>query len=265
MTVSATMPYRISVVISTYNDREFVEKKLAEIRQQSIFEAAEFIFVEPDSPQHERELLAPFCEQHPNCRLLALDERVNLFKAWNLGWEEASAPLLCYSNMDDMMHPRLLESVAAQMEGCDWDVCTVLTARAQLSSIPANDKWSLASLKRMRLFHRPGAFTAWRRSLQDTLGMFDDDYFGAGDKEFWGRIINRGVKYGLIRKILYIYSKSEQQLSKSPAGEQQRQQDKQRLSMTGYRRYWPYRIFPHYTLMRLVFRLYPRRYYLPPA
>ena len=51
----------------------------------------------------------------------------------------------------------------------------------------------------------------------------------------------------------------------SPAGEQLRQQDKQRLSRTGYRRYWPYRIFPHYTLMRLVFRLYPRRYYLPPA
>ena len=139
MTASGAKPYRISVVISTYNDREFVEKKLDEIRQQSIFETAEFIFVEPDSPQRERELLAPFCEQHPNCRLLALEERVNLFTAWNLGWQAASAPLVCNSNMDDIMHPRLLESVAAQMEGCDWDVCTVLIARAQLSSMPAND------------------------------------------------------------------------------------------------------------------------------
>jgi GT2 family glycosyltransferase len=259
------MPYRISVIISTYNDREFVEKKLAEIRQQSIFEMAEFIFVEPDSPQHERELLAPFCEQHPNCRLLALDERVNLFKAWNLGWEAAAAPLVCYSNMDDSMHPRLLESVVDQMDAQGWDVCTVLTARQQLSRIATNDSWSLASLKRMKLFHRPGAFTAWRRTLKDSIGVFDDSYYAAGDKEFWGRIIDRRLKYGLIRKILYIYSKSEQQLSKSPAGEQRRREDKQRLSQTGYRRYWPYRIFPHYTLMRLVFRFYPRRYYVPPA
>jgi GT2 family glycosyltransferase len=260
-----TMSYRISVIISTYNDREFVEKKLAEIRQQSIFEAAEFIFVEPDSPQRERELLVPFCEQYPNCRLLALDERVNLFTAWNLGWEAATAPLVCYSNMDDIMHPRLLESVVGQMDLHDWDVCTVLTARQQLSRIATDGLWSLASLKTMKLFHRPGAFTAWRRSLKDSFGVFDDAYYAAGDKEFWGRIIDRGVKYGLIRKILYVYSKSEHQLSKSPAGEQRRREDKQRLLQTGYRRYWPYRIFPHYTIMRLVFRLYPRHYYLPPA
>ena len=265
MTIAEAMPYKISVVISTYNDREFVEKKLAEICKQSIFQQAEFIFVEPDSPQRERELLAPFCEQHPNCTLLVPGERINLFSAWNLGWEAARAPLVCYSNMDDIMHPRLLEAVVEQMDARDWDVCTVLTARQHLSRIPADDRWSLDSLRRMRLFHRPGAFTAWRSSLKDSIGMFDEAYFAAGDKEFWGRIIARGVKYGLLRKILYIYSKSEQQLSKSASGEQRRREDKQRLAQTGYRRYWPYRVFPHYTFMRLVFRLYPRRYYLPPA
>jgi GT2 family glycosyltransferase len=143
------MSCKISVIISTYSDREFVEKKLDEIRQQSIFEDAEFIFVEPDSPQRERELLAPFCNQHPNCRLLALEERVNLFRAWNIGWEQASAPLVCYSNMDDCMHPRLLEYVVHNMNARDWEVCTVLTARQRLSDIPAREMWSLASLKAM--------------------------------------------------------------------------------------------------------------------
>ncbi len=257
------MSYKISVIISTYNDSEFVGKKLAEIRQQTIFEETEFIFVEPASPQRERELLAPFCAQHPNCRLLALEERVSLFKAWNLGWEASSAPLVCYSNMDDSMHPRLLEYVVRTIDAHDWDVCTVLTARQPLSRIPARELWSLASLRTMKLFHRPGAFTAWRRSLKDSIGVFDEAYYAAGDREFWGRIIDRGIKYGLVRKILYIYSKSEQQLSKSPAGEARRLQDKERLLQTGYRRYWPYRIFPHYVIMRLVFRLYPRRYYVP--
>ena len=259
------MSYKISVIISTYNDREFVEKKIAELQQQSIFDETEVIFVEPDSPQRERELLAPFCEQHPNCRLLALDERVSLFSAWNLGWEASSAPLVCYSNMDDSMHPRLLEYVVRNIDAHDWDVCSVLTVRQQLSRISATEMWSLASLRTMKLFHRPGAFTAWRRSLKDSIGFFDEAYYASGDREFWGRIIDRGIKYGLVRKILYIYSKSEHQLSKSPAGEERRRQDKERLLQTGYRRYWPYRIFPHYVIMRLVFRVYPGRYYVPPT
>ena len=259
------MQYKISVIISTYNDRTFVEKKINEIKQQSIFDAAEFIFIEPDSPQQERELLAPFCEQYPNCKLVALDERVNLFRAWNIGWQQASAPIICYSNMDDSMHPRLLEHVVAGMNVHQWDVCTVLIARQLLSSIDTKTMWMLDSLKAMNLFHRPGAFTAWRTSLRDTLGEFDDAYYAAGDKEFWGRIIDRELSYGLIRKILYIYSKSEHQLSKSPAGHQRRQQDKQRLLQTGYRRFWPYRPFPTYFLLRLVFRLWPRRYYVPPV
>ena len=54
-------------------------------------------------------------------------------------------------------------------------------------------------MKTMKLFHRPGEFTVWRRSLRDSIGVFDDAYYAAGDKEYRGRIIGRGIKYGLIR------------------------------------------------------------------
>jgi GT2 family glycosyltransferase len=117
------MSYRISVLISTYDNRRFVEKKLVEIGRQTIFDQAEFIFVVTASPGHERNLLSPFCAGHPNCRLLALDERKTLYEAWNLGWDAATAPLVCNSNMDDAMHPRLLETVADTMERRPWDVC----------------------------------------------------------------------------------------------------------------------------------------------
>ena len=62
---------RISVLISTFNNARFVAKKLAEIRAQSWFNRAEFIFIETGSPEYERELLAPFCREHSNCRVVA--------------------------------------------------------------------------------------------------------------------------------------------------------------------------------------------------
>ena len=110
------MPYPISVLISTYNNRCFVSKKIKEILAQTLFERAEFIFIETASPEKERELILPFCEQYPNCSLIALEERKTLYEAWDIGWTAATAPIICYSNMDDAMHPLLLESVVHTME-----------------------------------------------------------------------------------------------------------------------------------------------------
>ena len=72
------MAPQISVLISTYNNRRFVAKKLAEIQRQTIFDRAEFIFIETGSPERERELIAPFCAEHPNCRLLTTEDRRTL-------------------------------------------------------------------------------------------------------------------------------------------------------------------------------------------
>lgn len=52
------MPYPISVLISTYNNRGFVSKKIKEISAQTLFEHAEFIFIETASPEKERAYFA---------------------------------------------------------------------------------------------------------------------------------------------------------------------------------------------------------------
>ena len=73
--------HEISVLISTYNDRNLVDKKLREIEAQTAFLRAEFIFVDSASPGNERELLEPFCERYKNCRLITLEERISLYHA----------------------------------------------------------------------------------------------------------------------------------------------------------------------------------------
>lgn len=252
------MSYRISVLISTYDDAELVDRKLDEIRKQGIFDQAEFIFIETASPGNERQVLAPFCEAYANCKLLALDERKTLYEAWNLGWDSASAPIICYSNMDDCMHPNLLEEVAVAMANQHWDVCSVLIAKQSLANIDREDMWSIDYLKRLKLSHRPGPFTAWRASLRDTIGQFDGDYYGAGDKDFWARIQASDIRYGLVRKVLYLYSKSPRQLSKSTTGLERRKNDKILASRKPYPLKWPYRNFPYYSLLQLQLRLFPR-------
>lgn len=253
------MTPRISVLISTYNNRRFVDKKLREARRQSIFDEAEFLFLETASPGRERELLQPFCDAHPNCRLLATDDRHTLYSAWNLGWDAARAPLLCYSNMDDSMHPRLLEQVATAMERRGWDACSVLIAK-QLAEDAALDTWSRSRLARLPLSLRPGPFTAWRADLKERFGQFDGRFAVVGDKDFWSRLIARRMKIGLVPKVLYLYTKSLGQLSKGQYHSTRREQEEKLLREKPYPIRWPYHMRNQIMVLRYLRRLFPARF-----
>ncbi|HAB37797.1 MAG TPA: hypothetical protein DCE52_07375 [Rhodobacteraceae bacterium] len=230
-------PPEISVIISTYNDRALLEKKLNEILRQTFFDRAEFIFVEPASPGGERILLEPFCSKHANCRLLALDERVRLYSAWNLGWEAAQGEFVCISNMDDSMHPDLLRQVTDEMRSNQWDLASVLITKQLLGT-----DWPELEGRRTRaltLSTRPGPFFAWRRELKDTLGMFEDRMLIAGDKDFWARAADARLRIGLVPGILYIYSKHPGQLSKDRESEKAKAADLKIANEKSYPHVWP--------------------------
>lgn len=229
--------YEITVLISTYDDRALVEKKLREIQGQTAFERAEFIFIEPASPGGERELLEPFCAEHANCRLIALEERVGLYRAWNLGWEAASAPLVCISNMDDAMHSELLERVILDAQKTDWDVATVLIAKQD--SGEGMDSWDRQRLAQLPLNTRPGAFFVWRKELKECLGMFNEDLEIVGDKEFWARISQSKLKVRLIPELLYLYTKHPSQLSKRSEFRSRKKAEKRRCLERHQRYEWP--------------------------
>jgi len=233
----SSQSYEISVLISTYNDRDLVDKKLREIEAQTAFSRSEFIFVEPASPGNERELLEPFCEQYENCRLITLEERIGLYHAWNLGWAAASAPLVCISNMDDAMHPELLERVLLDAQCRDWDVATVLIAKQPQSL--GLDSWDCQRLSKLSWSTRPGAFFTWRKELESSLGMFNEDLEIVGDKDFWARVGHLKLKIELIPEVLYLYTKHPAQLSKRAEFKAKKKAEKQRCLRADYRYEWP--------------------------
>jgi GT2 family glycosyltransferase len=245
---------RISVLISSYNNARFVAKKLAEIKAQTWFEHAEFLFLETGSPERERELFAPFCAEHSNCRVLATDERKTLYQAWNLGWRYARAPLVCYSNMDDAMHPRLLEEVVTAMERERWDAGTVLIAKQ-----PMDEGWNnWARASHLPLSTRAGAFAAWRRELSERVGWFDERFAVAGDKEFWHRLAAANLRIGLIPKVLYLYTRNPDSLSLAARQSERWEKEKELLAQT--KSEWPAALRRRIRFIRIARAFVPARY-----
>jgi hypothetical protein len=252
----------LSVLISTFDDRDFVEKKLLEVEAQVAFERVEFIFIEPNSPGSERDLLEPFCEKHANCRLIKLDQRITLYQAWNLGWEAASAPLVCISNMDDAMHPELLERVIAGMARNAWDVATVLIAKQVIDE--DMNSWEQQRLRQLELCTRPGPFFVWRTELKEFLGMFDERLELIGDKDFLARIDSTDLKVGLIPETLYLYTKHPAQLSKRVEFKTKKRAERVLCENKDYPHVWPSKLYWEIRWVRLLRKLpyLRRRFYL---
>ncbi len=245
---------RISVLISSYNNARFVAKKLAEIKAQTWFDRAEFLFVETASPERERALFEPFCREHPNCRVIAIDDRKTLYQAWNLGWRETRAPIVCYSNMDDAMHPRLLEELVIAMERERWDAATVLIAKQ-----PMDARWNdWSRVNELSLSTRPGPFGAWRRESSERIGWFDERFVAAGDKEFWSRIAAANLRVGLIPKVLYLYTRNPQSLSLAARQSEKWQREKALLAETDPQ--WPAALRRRIRWIRFARALMPSRY-----
>ena len=251
----------ISVIISTYDDRDLIPKKLAEISGQTYFDRAEFLFIEPDSPGKERELIAPFCEAHANCRLIALDERINLYQAWNLGWSEARAPLICISNMDDAMHPSLLEHVLLAFNKENCDVASVLIAKQFIDQ--EIDSWDIGRLMRLDTSLRCGPFFVWKKELAVDFGKFDERFEIGADKDFWARVTHKNLKIHLIPKVLYLYTKHSTQLSKLDESRKKKEFERNLSREKSYPYVWPVWLRRKIRICRILSRVpyWGRRYF----
>ena len=251
-----TIP-RISCIISTYSDIAFVEKKISEIRKQTIFEDIEFIFVETASPDRERDAIIPYTEKFPNIRLVTKDTRKTLYQAWNLGWEEATADIVCYSNMDDALHPECLERVVARMEADhDLELCSVMIAYQNKDSPGRLDSFDVNRLKSLKIGRRPGPFSAWRKSISHKIGMFDEHYSIMGDMDFWSRAAHARLNATLIKKVLYIYTIAPSQLSKRS----DTTEEKNYASKKGIKLEWHPKVARAMLLHRKIFKLFAAPY-----
>jgi hypothetical protein len=117
------------------------------------------------------------------------------------------------------------------------------------------ERWSCPRLRRLELRLWLGPFTARRHAVQDKIGTFDRNLIAAGDLEFWSRIVANRQSVGLINKLLYLYTKSSDQISKSPAHKTRKERDRELMTSKPYPRCWPrgirWRGFPAPPTIRL--------------
>ena len=65
----------VSVIISTYNSEKFMEGRLLDLINQTIFNKIEIIIIDSGSEQNEKKIVLPYITKHTNIRYFRKEER----------------------------------------------------------------------------------------------------------------------------------------------------------------------------------------------
>lgn len=194
-------PYKVSVIVSTYQSAEFMRECLEDLESQSIAEDLEIIVLDAASPENERAIVEEFQQRYHNIRYLRTPERIGIYLAWNMMIYLASSPYITPFSTNDRLRKQAYQMMYEELERNGSAMVygnSLLTSRPheryESNSAHAAYQWPPYSLNMLLQNCLVGPNPMWRRSVHRSIGYFDDSYVAIGDQEFWCRM---GLHYDI--------------------------------------------------------------------
>lgn len=217
--------YRLSLFCSFYKGQKFVRGYIDDILNQSIFTDIEFIFLDCDSPENEKQHIIPLTKQYENIKYYKLDQDPGLYAGWNIAVKKCSAPIIGNWNIDDRKNKEGLEVLLHQFNRDP--TLDIVYGFTYISRI-ANEKYIDNSYNEIYPYlphsfenllrnNSPHCMPLWRKGLHDTYGYFDEKYLTASDGDFWLRCCVGGATIKMVNHPVGLYYENPTGRSSNPA------------------------------------------------
>ena len=194
---------QVTVIVSLYDASRFLESFLCNVKEQSLFSEAQFIFISSLTSEHDKTILDQFCSYYSNCKVSHSEVKLSIYESWNLALQYSTSSLITNMNVDDIRSPDSLYLQVKFMNNnpnVDVGFQDFFVFRDEVSSWDyikeANELVSLDEVNFVDMAWRginsPHHAPIWRKSLHDELGFFNTEYVSAADYEFWLRALLKG-------------------------------------------------------------------------
>lgn len=204
---------KLTVMVSVYNAGEFLENRLNNLHKSTVAGDMEIWVVNANSPDvRDHDIPQKF-----NVKYIKLPERVGVYAAWNHVISNSNSEYITNANADDIVAPNCYEKLIKILDAghglaypswyttnhpnLTWDTIEqkprtfrswrkkheirAIKTLVEASGRPGNYNGSLEN-------SGVGHFPMWRRSLHDSLGLFDEEFKALGDADWWARCHHLG-------------------------------------------------------------------------
>ena len=216
--------YKCSLFCSFYKGSKYIEHYLQNVLEQSIFKDIEFIFLDCNSPENEKEYILPLTQKYNNIKYYKLEKDPGLYAGWNQAINLCSSNIIGNWNVDDRKNKDGIEIMLKKFEqNPSIDILYGITYVSRI----ANEKYIDNSYKEiypvlphsfenLMRHNSPHCMPLWKKNLHDRFGYFDESYKTASDGDFWLRCAVGGAKIEMMNHPVGLYYENPTGRSTNP-------------------------------------------------
>jgi glycosyltransferase involved in cell wall biosynthesis len=201
----------VSIVLPTYNGQRFLRQAVESCIEQT-YRDWELILVDDCSNDATPELIEELTRLDGRIKSTRHSDNRKLPAALNTGFARSSGRLLTWTSDDNIYRPHALERMVEFLEQrpeVDFvytDMTIINDAGQRLRLRPAEP------LNRLALKNPIGACFLYRRTVYETVGQYNEQFFLTEDYDYWLRISGRFSMVPLAED-LYLYRDHERSLT----------------------------------------------------
>lgn len=207
------MNYKCSSFCSFYKGEKFIEGYLKDVLKQTIFDQIEFIFLDCNSPDNEKDHILPLCKQFENIKYYKLDSDPGLYAAWNHAVKLCSSEIIGNWNIDDRKSINSFEILLKSFDrNPDLDIAYGITYVSDIANetYEDNDYTKVYpclphSLQNLFNNNSPHCMPLWKKRLHEQYGYFDETLESASDGDMWLRCACRGAIIQMVNHPIGLY------------------------------------------------------------
>ena len=211
--VNMSTQYQCSLFCSFYKGGKFIKGYIEDVLKQSIFKHIEFVFLDCNSPDNEKEQILPLLDTYPNIKYYKLDSDPGLYAAWNIAVDLCSAELIGNWNIDDRKNDCGTEILVNQFY--KYPKLYISYGLTYISNI-ANEKYTdnnfdqiypclPHSLSNLLNNNSPHCMPLWRKDIHTRFGPFNETYQTASDSDMWLRSAVGGAIIKMVNHPVGLY------------------------------------------------------------
>ncbi|NJN99800.1 MAG: glycosyltransferase, partial [Anaerolineales bacterium] len=221
----ATSNYLVSAIVSTYNSERFIQGRLQNLVEQSLYQQGqlEIIVIDSNSPQQEGQIVQKFAAKYPYIKYHRTPKRETVYAAWNRGIELAEGRYIINANTDDRFAPDALERMAVELAQQvdlhavygDWLVTQ--TENDSFESPTNKFVFNYPNFYPPLLFYYQITSHAamFRRDTFNLIGYFDGNFKVFGDRDLMFRFAIAGLKAKKLPVIVGLYLENPSSLERA--------------------------------------------------
>lgn len=206
---------KITFITSLYKGEKYISNFLINITNLDLFETAEILIYDSNSPENEYSIIAPYLEKFKNIKYFKLNKNHSPSEIHNFAIRDSSGEFLTTAPVDDVREKSYIRVMVRNLVNAEQDIVLVYGDTLQTNKENETFENNTAALlyeHSKQQFSRenmikslPGPMPVWKKSVHDLIGYYREDLRYPIDWEMWLRMVKNNFKFKKINKIVGLY------------------------------------------------------------